>query len=186
MLTTRSNSIPWSSAALGAGWLLKQLHPDGTFEGGDDLRAYYKTPAALLANGHTREAHLVLDHIESTLLKSDGDLDGTGVPWFAIYRTYPHSWICCAAMMAGRFSLARQLSAYIATHHNASSGGFYADEAHSIEEVMTTSMAGLASLWAGNLDLAKQAGRWLENLYKAQPDLARGLYTCWRSGLVAA
>lgn len=174
----------WASATLGAEWLLKSLNADGSMGTGTDLRAYYKTPGALLAHGHTREAHRVLDYIESRLLLPGGDLDGAGVPWYGLYRTYPHSWICTGAMMAGRFGLARQLADYIATHHNAASGGFFADEAHTIEEIMTSAMAGLASLYAGRLEIALKTGEWFANLYAAQPDITKGLYTSWRNGLV--
>lgn len=174
----------WDSAARGCAWLLAQLQPDGSFRGGDDLRAYYKTPAALLAHGETRAAHRVLDYVEDRYLRAGGDLDGTGMPWLSVYRTYPHAWLCCAAVMAGRFDLARQLVHFISRYHHAASGGFFADEARSTEEVMTTSMAGLACLWAGERDLAIAAGGWLEALWRAQPDVSRGLYTSWRSSLV--
>jgi len=184
-MTTNDNlRISLESAARGADWLLQLLQPDGSFRGGSDLRAYYKTPAALLASGYSIDAHRVMDHIEARYLRSAGDLDGQGVPWIDLYRTYPHSWIAVAAMMSGRFELARELTGYIATHHNAASGGFYADAAQTIEEVMTTSMAGLACLWTGRHDLGLAAASWLERLYTSQPDLRSGLYTSWRDGLV--
>lgn len=178
--------LPHDPASRACHWLLGHFEASGTLRGASDLRAYYKTPAAFLANGCPNEAHSLLDHIESRYLMPNGDLDGTGVPWFPIYRTYPHSWICCAAISAGRFALARQLSGFLATFHNPASGGFFADEARSTEEIMTTSMAGLACLWSGHLSLASAAGQWLENLWVAQPDLSRGLYTTWRNGLVTA
>lgn len=174
----------WESAGKGCGWLLSQLRNDGSFAGGDDLRAYYKTPAALLSHGKPVEANRVLDYVERSYLLPGGDLRGDGVPWISVYRTYPHAWICCGAMMAGRFELAKQLADFVAGFHNPASGGFFADEARSVEEVMTTSMAGLACLWAGRHDLALATGGWLENLWRAQPDLTRGLYTSWRGGLV--
>jgi hypothetical protein len=51
---------------------------------------------------------------------------------------------------------------------------------------MSVSAAGLACLWAGRLDIALRTGRWLQNLYAAQPDRSRGLYFVWHSatGLV--
>ncbi len=164
-------SIAWQSANKGAAWLLALLQPDGSFKGATDLRAYYKTPAALLAHGHTREAHLVLDQIESHLLKNDGDLNGSGVPWFSLYRTYTHSWICTASAMAGRFDMARKLASCVARF------------AGQNDEIMTTSMAGVALLYAGDIAGATTCGNWLERLYNAQPDLKQGLYTTWRDGL---
>lgn len=172
------------SSRRGAQWLLSHLNKDGTFQGGTDLRAYYKTPAAFAIAGHNEEAERVLDYISAHLLKPDGDLDGTGVPWFRTYRTYPHSWICCAAMMRGRFELARLLSGFIATYHDPNTGGFFTDQTLTTQEIMTSSMAGLACLWAGDLVRAEGVGCWLENLFLAQPDLSRGLYTSWNNGLV--
>ena len=172
------------SSAKGAGWLLAHLKDDGSLDGGTDLRAYYKTPAAFVLSGHVREAERVLDYVIAHLLKPDGDLDGAGVPWFRTYRTYPHSWICCAAMMRGRFELARTLAGFITSFHDPLTGGFFADQNRTTQEIMTTSMAGLACLWAGDLVRAESAGGWLETLFLAQPDLCRGLYTSWNNGLV--
>ncbi len=151
-------------------------------QGGNDLRAYYKTPAALVLSGHLVEAERVLDYISENLLQPDGDLNGAGVPWFGIYRTYAHSWICCAAMMRGRFELVRMLKGFLATYHDPASGAFFADAARSKQEIMTSSMAGLACLWAGDQDRALAVGHWLKVLLQAQPDLRRGLYTTWRDG----
>lgn len=184
MAETYSHTKQWKAADKAAGWLLNLLEEDGSFRGGADLRAYYKTPAALLAHGHVNEAHRVLDYVESRLLLAGGDLNGEGVPWFTMYRTYPHSWLCCAAVTAGRFALARQLATFVSTYHNGQSGGFYADEARSGEEIMTTAMAGLASLYSGNQDLALAAAHWLDHLWTAQPNIRLGLYTAWRDGLV--
>jgi hypothetical protein len=151
--------------------------------GDTDLRAYYKTPAAFLNNGFTAEADLVLSHIERRYLRDQGDLDGDGVPWFGTYRTYPHSWICFAAAQRGRTALAQQLADFIATWQNPASGGFFAGQARDIEEVMTTSMAGIALLHAGRVDTAKAAGEWLRGLWNQQPDLVhQGLYTSCRDG----
>jgi hypothetical protein len=84
--------------------------------------------------------------------------------------------------MRGRFELARQLRSFIETFHNSESGGFFAGEARTVEEVMTTSMAGIACLWAGNHPLAVAAGNWLRNLWEKQPDVRSGLYTSWQGG----
>jgi hypothetical protein len=177
------NGKAWESAGRGARWLQALLEADGSMRGGTDLRAYYKTPCAFICNGYIREADLMLDYIEKRFLQtSSGDLDGDGVPWFSIYRTYSHSWICCAAMMRGRFELARQLRSFIETFHNPKSGGFFAGDARAVEEVMTTSMAGLACLWSGNRELGLAAGNWLRTLWEKQPDVHRGLYTSWQGG----
>lgn len=180
------NQKAWQSATRAAAWLNALLDPaTGALRGGTDLRAYYKTPCAFHNNGLVGEADLVLDHIEQRYLREGGDLDGEGVPWFAIYRTYPHSWICFAATQRGRTALAQRLADFIAAWHNPASGGFFAGETRDVEEVMTTSMAGIALLFAGRIEQAKAAGEWLRNLWKQQPDLVNnGLYTSCRNGLL--
>jgi hypothetical protein len=174
------------SANRGAAWLKALLDPaTGALRGGTDLRAYYKTPCAFHNNGLFAEADLVLDHLERRYLRESGDLDGEGVPWFSIYRTYPHSWICFAAALRERHALAQQLAGFIVSWHNPASGGFYAGEARDLEEIMTTSMAGIALLHAGRIDIAEAAGAWLRNLWRQQPDLVQqGLYTACRNGVL--
>jgi len=176
---------PWKLAGRGAAWLAELIQADGSPRGGGDLRACYKTAIALQLSGHPRLARAVLGHVEHRYLLPGGDLDGAGVPWLQTYRTYPHAWLCCAAVMAARFDLARELSGFIASYHDPSTGGFFADEARTTQEIMTTSMAGLACLWSGRHELATATGGWLDRLYAAQPDLTRGLYTSWSAtGLV--
>lgn len=178
------NQQALQSANRAAAWLKALLDPaTGSLRGGTDLRAYYKTASAFHANGLTTEADLVLDYIEQRYLRAGGDLDGDGVPWFSIYRTYPHSWICFAAVQRNRHALAQQLADFILTWQNPASGGFFAGEARDVEEVMTTSMAGIALHHAGRADAARKAGQWLRNLWNQQPDLVyKGLYTSWRNG----
>jgi hypothetical protein len=54
------------------------------------------------------------------------------------------------------------------------------------QDLISNSLAGLACLWAGRLDIAEQTGEWVHRLYEAPPDLKKGLYCVWdsRSGLV--
>lgn len=166
----------------GAAWLLNLVEPAGSLRGGSDLRAYYKTVPALLVSGHPAEAQRVLDHVEQRYLRAGGDLDGSGVPWFGLYRTYPHAWLCCGAVLGARFGLARELAGFLAGYHDAATGGFFAGEARVDQEIMTTAMAALACLWSGDHARARAAGGWFERLYAAQPEVTRGLYTTWRAG----
>ena len=76
------------SAGRGAQWLLAGLQM-GIIRGAPPLDAYYKTPCALLGSGHRTEANSVLDFVAARFLRCDGDLDGSGVPWFEQFRIYP-------------------------------------------------------------------------------------------------
>ncbi len=117
----------------------------------------------------------MLDYVETRYLKPDGDLDGSGVPWFEVYRSYKHAWLCCGAVMAGRRDLARKLSGFIATRNNAAPGGIFADEARTTEEITTTSMAGIASLYAGKQELAIAAVEGVDVVLAGPMDLSAAL-----------
>src|SRR5262249_38282004 len=87
--------------------------------------------------------------------------------------------------------IAHSLLRVLVAYHDESTGGFFSTpegrrQGRGVQDVMTTSMAGLACLWAGRLDLALGTRQWLQRLYGAQPDLAQGLYFVWDSqaGLV--
>jgi hypothetical protein len=176
-------NLALQSAARGAEWLLDHLETGGRFQGDPPLTAYYKTPYAFLASGHPVEAERVLDFIRLRFLQPDGDLDGSGVPWYGQFRIYPHAWIASGALARGRFDIARPLIRFIKARQDPATGGFAADEQGS-QEIMTGSVAALACLWSGDLDAALAAAGWLKRMFEAQPDLRRGLYHVWRNGLV--
>ena len=172
-------------------WLLALLQADGSLRDAHRISAYYKTPFALTVTGHNAQTERLLDYIQRAFLKPDGDLDGTGVEWFDSFRIYPHAWLAIAAVMRGRFELAYALLPTLAAYHDPATGGFFATpqgraQGEGPQEIMTTSLAGLACLWGGRLDLAMKTGEWLRQVFDAQPDIRKGLYQVWdsRQGLV--
>lgn len=191
MNAARSQGPIHSSAARGAEWIISLLQPDGSLSSATSLGDYYKAPFALASSGHNRECDRILDYVTRSYLREDGDLDGKGLKWFETFRIYPHCWLTIASQMRGRFELAHPLLRFILTHFDERNGGFFATTQGRIDrkgqqEVMSTSLAGLACLWAGRVAIAERTGRWLENLFRAQPDLSQGLYHVWESehGLV--
>lgn len=180
-----------SAAQRGARWLIEQQQPDGSLRGATSISDYYKGPFGLIVTGHIAEADRLLGFIAATYLKKDGDLDGTSVEWFDTFRIYPHSWLAIAALMRGRFEMAYPLMGFLAKCFDDNTGGFFGTAAgmrarRGPQEVMSTSIAGLACLWGGRLDIARKTGHWFQALHAAQPDLHRGLYFVWDSdaGLV--
>jgi hypothetical protein len=170
------------SAARGAQWLLALLQDDGSLRGAPPLDAYYKTPCALLGSGHDEEANRVLDFVAARLLQHDGDLDGTGVAWYETFRIYPHAWLACGALQLGRHDVADPLVRFLVSRWNDETGGFRSG-GDDTEEIMTTSMAGLACLWAGHAEVGRGVAAWLERVMRTQPDLRRGLYHVWKPGI---
>ncbi|MCZ2149217.1 MAG: hypothetical protein LC126_15765 [Bryobacterales bacterium] len=177
-------AIPSSRAGAerGAQWLLAMLEPDGSFRGATALDAYYKGPCALWFSGHRAEAGRLLDFAAKRFLGPAGDLDGTGVPWYDRFRIYPHSWLAWAALEMDRRDIAEPLVRFLLTRWNAESGGFLAD-AEGAEEIMTTSMAGLACLRAGHTEAARGVAGWLDRVMREQPDLHRGLLHVRKPGI---
>jgi len=169
------------SAERGARWLLALLQDGGSLRGEPPLDAYYKLPCALLGSGHATEANRVLDFVVARFLRHDGDLDGSGVPWFEQFRIYPHAWLACGALELARRDVADPLVRFLLSRWNREPGGFRAG-ADGTEEIMTTSMAGLACLWAGHREVGRGVAAWLEGVLNAQPDLRRGLYHVWKPG----
>jgi hypothetical protein len=186
-------SAAGSAAQRGAKWLRARQRPDGSLEGTSSVGDYYKAPFALTVTGHLAEADRLLRYVAGRFLKKDGQLDGTGVDWFDAFRLYPHAWLTLAAFMRGRFEMAYPLLGVVLACHDDRTGGFFGTTEGSRnrrgpQEVMSTSMAGLACLWGGRVDVARATGGWLRNLHAAQPDLTRGLYVVWDSaaGLVTS
>lgn len=182
-----------TSVERGTQWLLSHLQRDGSIKGADNLSYYYKPPFALILAGHNEEAERMLNYIAKTFVKSGGELDGTGVSWWDIYGLYPYGWLAIASLVRGRFELAYSLVKTILSHHDEESGGFFttADaqrERAGEQGLMSNSIAALACLWAGRLDIARKAGNWMQNLYDAQPDLSKGFYPNWntRTGLITS
>lgn len=174
-------SLLLESCERGAKWLLERWEKDGSFRGATDLSAYYKAPVALLWSGYADEALAVLNFVKQRFLLADGDLDGAGVAWYEQYRIYPHAWLAWGAHELGDVGLAQDLTGFLKRRWNAESGGFRTRE-DGTEEIMTTSMAGLACLVNGAMEPAAGTAKWLEMMFRTQPDLQKELVHVWRSG----
>ena len=180
-----------SAAQKGALWLKAQMQSDGSLRDASSLSDYYKVCYGLAVTGHNAAAERMLDYVAARFLKENGDLDGTGCQWFNDFRIYAHGWLILGALTRGRFEIAYPLLSFLSSFYDDRSGGFFKtteaqEQGEGFQEIMTTSIGGLACLWAGRLDLARGTGRWLRNLYDQQPDLSKGLYFTWhsRQGLV--
>lgn len=174
-------SLDLETSAVGAGWLLARWNKDGSLLEAKDLSAYYKAPVALLWSGYADEARAVLEFVKNRFLRDGGDLDGTGVAWIEQYRIYPHAWLAWGAHELGDFQLAQELTGFLKGRWNLESGGFRTRE-DGTEEIMTTSMAGLACLVNGESAVAAGTARWLEMIFRTQPDLQKELVHVWRPG----
>ncbi len=168
-----------ASILKGRRWLLDHVREDGSLKGATHIGHYYKVPAALLILGSVYEAESVLDYTAENYLKEDGDLDGSGCPYFADFRIYPHTWLSQTSIQVNRFDISAPLVRTIKAFRHKEDGGFSPSEeardAGHIQEVLTTSLAGLSCLAAGDFSAALKTGEWLEKVFREQPDLKSGL-----------
>lgn len=174
----------------GADWIIDQMEPDGSIRGATSINDYYKTVVGLAAAGRPHEADLMLDYVVQRFLQRDGDLDGSGCPFFDRYRIYAHAWVLMAGVLRARFDVIHPIVEFLAQFQDEETGGFYGSkpqfDRRGEQEMMTTGVVAIALLWAGRLDLALRTGQWMKRLFDAQPDLSQGLYCVWdrQQGLV--
>ena len=174
----------------GVAWILGHLQPNGEpLEGyeGDQYWPYYRLPWALAAAGERVAAAGALSWIERNALTASGDLrPGPAQGVFTGYwSSYPLAVIATGAWHLERYDTAlaiiRKLRALPAQDPH--TGGAYTERPEvrttGRQELVPTAGLGLAALTTGQLDIAQKAFSWIRNLYEAQPDLPRRLYTAW-------
>ena len=189
-MNTKSCQLASSSIERGVNWLVPLVEPDGSIPGPASINQYYKTIYALATAGRPLEAERMLDYFVERFLKKDGDLDGTRCEWFDMFRIYAHAWLVMGATLRARFDVVHRILGFLDRYYDAQTGGFYTNDEQlqrqGEQNIMTTGVIALAYLWAGRLDVARQTGSWMKNLFDAQPDLSQGLYTVWdhQDGLV--
>ena len=179
-----------SPAQRAADWILSQMESDGSLRGASSINEYYKTVFALAVAGRVAEADRMLEYVAGRFLMDDGDLDGTGCPWFEQFRIYCHPWIAMAATVRARFDIAERILRFLDAWHDDKTGGFYGTteqrQKRAEQEMMTTGIIAIAMLWAGRTEIAKRTAVWMKNVWDAQLNLERGLCFVWHrdKGLV--
>lgn len=166
----------------GGAYLLAQQRADGAFPAsGPNIADYYKAVTAFQVCGHNDAANRLCNWIGRHGLTVDGDFGppSDGVPDYV--HAYMNAWVVCGAHRLGQFDLSRRGMAYIMEYRDSQSGGFYSSSteraANTNQDLMVTSMCGLAALYTGNTDVASAVGGWLRGLMDAQPDFPHALYT---------
>ena len=172
----------------GGKYLLDQFGADGAFPAsGADVSEYYKVVTAYQVTGHDEAAGRLCHWIRQHGMMPDGNFGPrqAGVPEFV--HAYQNAWIVCGAHRLGQFDLSLPGMKLLLDGWDAQGGGFNARltrrGADTTQEIMGTSMCGLAALYTGMTDVARGAGLWLQNVMAAQPDFPAALYTvCNGSG----
>ncbi|MBI2912711.1 MAG: hypothetical protein HYY03_02185 [Chloroflexi bacterium] len=178
-----------------ADYLVARQRPDGDPHRGLigepewGLGSYYKALWALAAAGRTGEAARLLAWVrENGFDPETGDFRGEyprGAGLEAVYP-YPNAWLAIGAQKLGAFHIARRAADFLVTLQDPASGGFRAridvEPDRAPQDIMSSSQAGLACLFAGRLGNARACGGFLRTLMDAQPQPEERLYFIWSRG----
>ncbi len=177
------------SAVRAVKWLLTQQNDDGSMRPVEQgIGAYYKVPYAFSLSGRTVEASRLLAWVRENAFTEEGDFGGR-YPRIGAHETYYHyanSWMIAGAQRLAQFDLAAKGIDYLLTMQHGQFGGFLTQgpEAHlsGEQDLMSTSMAGLACLYAGRVEEAVAVGDHLLRVWKKQPVPTRRLYFTLHNG----
>jgi hypothetical protein len=168
----------------GGAYLLAQQADDGAFPASKpDIAEYYKAVTAFQVCGQNDAAHRLCDWIRRNSFTKDGDFGPRSEASSGYSYAYLNAWVVCGAHRLRQFDLSQRGMAFVLDFFDSESGGFYSSadqrDADTKQDLMVTSMCGLAALYAGKMDVARAAACWLENLMKMQPDFPTSLYTVY-------
>jgi hypothetical protein len=170
-------------------WLLTQQNDDGSMRPVEQgVGAYYKVPYAFSLAGRTTEAARLLAWVRQNAFTEEGDFGGR-YPRIGPHQAYYHyanSWLIAGAQRLGQFDLALRGIDFLLSMQHPQFGGFLTQgpDAHlsGEQDLMSTSMAGLACLYTGRLPEAIAVGDHLVRVWQKQPVPSRRLYFCVRNG----
>src|SRR5580693_7133564 len=130
-----------SPSSRAADWLESQMKSDGSLRAATSINEYYKAVFALTCAGRHRAAERMLNYIVGRFLKKNGDLDGTGNPWYDQFRIYCHGWVAMAAIQLARFDVSERILGFLEGFHDPRAGGFFGtlkDRKNRAEQEMMT------------------------------------------------
>jgi hypothetical protein len=164
---------------------------------GDDLATHYKPPYLMQLAGRPCEARRILDGISARFQQGNGDFLSrphfrTADPVLARYPAYMTGWIAMAAHKIGRFDLSLPAWRFLQRFWHEVPPGFTlqprsdpaattdmeadGESAGTTLELLTCAHLGLASLYLGDLERARGAGRSLQRFLDLQPFPSSRLY----------
>lgn len=162
-----------------AEWVISQQKEDGSLTPPEDgASSYYKVPYALAVTGHATAANRLLDWTKANDLASRGVLKLTS-PGLALYK---HSWMLQGAIRLARFDLARPLGEYVLRCLAPCGGFFQVPEGNEVVEPACLGWGGMAMVYYGQLDLARQAGNVIGSMLDQQPEPNRFYFTLTPGG----
>lgn len=170
-----------SGAMKAADAIIREQQADGAI--GPDVSYSYKAVWPLALAGRPAEATRLLDQFSATFLKPNGEFrcgENIYAPNQVNWRfLYPNAWLAIGAIHLERLDIASRVGNFI-ERHQSENGGFPAARelvAGDVpQDMLSACMAGLVLLYQGKIEMALKAGKFLVDLYEAQPDPANRIY----------
>jgi hypothetical protein len=162
----------------GLKWLLTQQEPDGSFRPIEHgLNTFHKIPYALSVTGQLERGARLCTWVQQQVMDEEGDFtlrfEREG-PLGAFYH-YPNSWLIMGAHRLGQYGISLRGSDLLSTLQHPQTGGFLTTGPNSsldgMQDVMTSSLAGLTMLTTGRVAEAEATGSFLVSMYDRQPKL---------------
>lgn len=154
-------------------WLLAQQQSSGAVQEEVGLEGYYTCPVLCQVIGAGGFAHRCLDHVRANLMPD-------GVPSIPPIcdkmKAYMPSWLAVGSQAWGRVDVARLCMEYVSGFQG-DQGGLYGTEQRELVEFDSTSIACIAAVATGRVELASQIGEYLLRLQREQPEPADRF--CW-------
>lgn len=158
-----------AAAARTANWACDLLAPAGFRGCPDDVIAYYKAPVGLLLTGHGDAAACAL-RVAERLFYRDGDFHA---PVSSPGRSYRNGWLAWGAHLLGAYELSEPTLDRLEAGLHAQTGGAPDDDvlpaAQRTYPAGATASVANALLAGGRIDAAIRAGRFVKDLFDAQP-----------------
>lgn len=157
-------------------WLMTQQQRDGSFKPAElGLATCHKVPYALALMGEEERAARLCAWLVDQLMDDEGDFTKLypRTRLMAHFYLYPNSWIIAGAQKLGLFTLSLPAAGFIDMLQHPETGGFLragpAAGLNDEQDLLSTSVGGLACLYTGHVDNANRAGDFLVWLLDQQP-----------------
>jgi hypothetical protein len=96
------------------------------------------------------------------------------------YYNYPNSWLIIGAHKLEMFDMSYRAIDFLSSLQHPATGGFLTEGPASgldgRQDILSTAVAGLASLHCGMVDVAERAGRFLVNMFASQPKIGTKMF----------
>jgi len=167
-------------------FLLDQIQPSGAIGPVGDGLFYYRVPWALAVAGETGPAMKVTEWIRRHMLTPAGEIRGEASPDAGVRdlaNTYAETCVAYGAQILRRYDVARPAMDFAVRYQDPVTGGVFSGRdrtaAGDPQIVFLTCQLGMSALLTGHEEAARRAGRFLQRLWQAQPELPERLYTMW-------